>query len=83
MSRPKSHAPYHNPALHEELMTAKVYVIPPRINESLLSWIEASGRFKLDSVEALYEQVAAVELDEILFEAIDEPEEEEGGWDEN
>ncbi|HEY9631704.1 MAG TPA: DUF3134 family protein [Coleofasciculaceae cyanobacterium] len=79
----ESHAPYHNPALHEELLTAKVYIIPPRANESLLNWVEASGRFKIETADIPYDQVASVELDEILLDAIDEPEEEteEGGWD--
>jgi hypothetical protein len=78
MLRSKSSAPYHNPALREELLTAKPYVIPPRVNESLLNWIEASGKFTHEFVENLHDQTTAVELDEILGETIDEPEEEEG-----
>jgi hypothetical protein len=81
MSRFKSPAPYFNPSLREELLTAKVYIIPPRVNESLLGWIEDSGRFKAEPAETLYDLVASAELDEILLEAADEPEEEEEGWD--
>ena len=77
----KSPAPYRNPALREELLNAKVYVIPPRINESLINWIEASGRFKIEAIENVYEALPEGELDEILLDAVDEPEEEEEGWD--
>ena len=85
MPRHESPAPYFNPSLREELMTAKVFIIPPRANESLLGWIEASGRFKIEEpVESLYEVAAEGELDEILLDAADEPEEEEeGDWDMN
>ena len=81
MPRFKSPAPYYNPALREELLNAKVYVIPPRINESLINWIEASGRFKIEAIENVYEALPEGELDEILLDAVDEPEEEEEGWD--
>ncbi len=81
MSRFKSPAPYVNPSLREELMNAKVFIIPPRVNESLINWIEASGRFKVEAVESLYEALPEGELDEILLDAVDEPEEEEEGWD--
>ncbi|HEY9639552.1 MAG TPA: DUF3134 family protein [Coleofasciculaceae cyanobacterium] len=71
---------YSNPALREELLSQKPHIIAPRINESLLNWIEATGRFKAyEPVEIPYDDVAAVELDEILGGTVDEPEEED--WD--
>lgn len=36
--------PYYNPSLSEEPRNQRIKVVPPVARESLLSWLESSGR---------------------------------------
>lgn len=72
---------YSNPALHEEPLNQKATAIPIRENESLLNWIEGTGRFKLyEPSESLSDKVVE-DIEEILETAdyLDKEEDEE--WD--
>jgi hypothetical protein len=71
---------YDNPALYEEPINQKATAMPLRENESLLNWIESTGRFTLhEPSEPLGHKVEDIE--EILetSDYLDKDEEEE--WD--
>lgn len=70
---------FNNPALHEQLLKQKATAMPLRENESLLNWIEDTGRFKLyESSESLHDKVEE-DIEEILetSDYLDQEEEEE------
>jgi hypothetical protein len=56
----------HNPALHQESLSQQARVIPPRERESLLHWLEASGRFDLHDTELSDNDKVAEELEDII-----------------
>lgn len=71
---------FSNPALHEQPLSQLAMAIPLRENESLLSWIEDTGRFKLhEPSESLVDKVVE-EIEEIL-ETSDFLDKEEEEWD--
>lgn len=72
---------YSNPALHEEPLSKKATAIPLRENESLLNWIENTGRFKLYEPGELLGDKSVEDIEEILetSDYLDKEEEEE--WD--
>lgn len=71
---------YNNPALREEPMNQKPYIIAPRANESLINWIEDSGRFKpYELAEVPFDDVTA-ELEEIIGASVYDDKEEEEDW---
>lgn len=72
---------YDNPALHEEPLNQKATAMPLRENESLLNWIEGSGRFKLYESGELISDKVVEDIEEILetSDYLDKEEEEE--WD--
>ncbi|NJR64901.1 MAG: DUF3134 family protein [Leptolyngbyaceae cyanobacterium CRU_2_3] len=72
-----------NPALREEPLSQKPHIIPPRENESLLNWLEGTGRFKAYEIGELHYDEVAAELEEIIGASIydSEKEEEEEDWD--
>lgn len=71
---------FSNPALHEQPLSQLAMAIPLRENESLLSWIEDTGRFKLhEPGESLVDKVVE-EIEEIL-ETSDFLDKEEEEWD--
>ncbi|WP_416675384.1 DUF3134 family protein [Egbenema bharatensis] len=55
-----------NPALHQESLSQQARVIPPRERESLLHWLESTGRFESREVEPGTEEKVAEELDDII-----------------
>lgn len=57
---------HSNPALHQESLSQQARVIPPREQESLLHWLESSGRFELQEAEVVSEDKVAEELDDIM-----------------
>lgn len=73
-------AVYDNPALHEEPLNQKATAMPLRENESLLNWIEGSGRFKpYESGELISDKIVE-DIEEIL-ETSDYLDKEEEEWD--
>jgi len=71
---------FNNPALHEESLSQLAIAIPLRANESLLTWIEGTGRFtELSLSEPLNDKVEE-EIEEIL-ETADYLDKEEEEWD--
>jgi hypothetical protein len=72
---------FNNPALHEEPISRLAAAIPLRDNESLLKWIEGTGRFtQLELNEPLSDKIGE-DIEEILetSDYLDKEEEEE--WD--
>lgn len=72
---------YNNPALHEEPINQKATAMPLRKNDSLLNWIESTGRFKLHEPTELPSDKVEEDIEEILetSDYLDKEEEEE--WD--
>lgn len=74
----------HNPALHQEPLSQQARVIPPRERESLLNWLEASGRFELHNPELTSNDKVAEELEDIMETssyALDKEEDDDDAWD--
>jgi hypothetical protein len=73
---------FNNPALHEESLNQKATAIPWRENESLLNWIEGTGRFKLYEPSELPPSDKVVEDLEEILETSDylDKEEQEEEW---
>lgn len=71
----------HNPALHEERRDQPMKVIPLSPRESLLGWLESSGRLQANDMNEFQANKITGELDEILepelYELDDEPEQED------
>lgn len=61
-----SHNPDHNPALHEEPRNQPMQTVPPILRESLLSWLENTGRFQSDEIIEFQEYKIPEDLDDIL-----------------
>lgn len=72
---------FNNPALHEQPLSQLATAIPLRENESLLKWIEGTGRFKLHEPpsESLIDKVVE-EIEEILETSDYLNKEEEEEW---
>jgi hypothetical protein len=68
---------HHNPALHQEPMSEKAHVIPIRDKESLIGWIESTGRFKSYEPDPLSNPEVSEELDEIMEPSIYKAEKDE------
>jgi hypothetical protein len=57
----------YNPALHEEPRNLPTKVVPPIARESLLSWLESTGRFQNNETDELQMVHSMTEdLDDIL-----------------
>ncbi|OLP15520.1 hypothetical protein BST81_25800 [Leptolyngbya sp. 'hensonii'] len=57
----------HNPALSEEPRNKPIRIVPPIARESLLNWLESTGRFKAsENDEFLQNHKIPEELDDIL-----------------
>lgn len=75
---------FNNPALHEQPLSQQATAIPLRENESLLNWIENTGRFKLHEpsesmIDKVVEEIEEIlETSDFLDKEIDKEEEE---WD--
>jgi hypothetical protein len=59
-------ATLYNPSLREELLSQRPGVIPPRKEESILAWLEATGRLISNGSEYAYRETEGEELAEIL-----------------
>jgi Protein of unknown function (DUF3134) len=57
---------YHNPALHEEPRNQPIKIPPLKSRESLLSWLESTGRFQVSEIIDLQDQKVPEDLDDIL-----------------
>lgn len=57
---------FHNPALREEPRNQPVAVIPLSGRESLLSWLENTGRFDLHQADEPQNLKTSEDLDDIL-----------------
>jgi Protein of unknown function (DUF3134) len=57
---------YYNPALYEEPRNQPLKVTPSIPRESLLNWLESSGRFRSNEIDELQDYLAAEELDSYL-----------------
>lgn len=57
---------YHNPALYEEPRNQPMKITPPIPRESLLSWLESSGRFQAAEVEESQDDPGVEDLDSFL-----------------
>lgn len=71
----------YNPSLQEEPRNQKTRLIPPNQVESLLNWLEHTGRLISRGIDAEHNSVSADELiDEIVdANAYNDDEEESGG----
>lgn len=71
----------YNPALSEETRNQSVKIIPPIPRESLLNWLERTGRFRSDEIPEFQDYKMPEELDDILetmeTEVFDSEDEEE------
>lgn len=56
----------YNPALYEEPRNQPIKVIPPALRESLLDWLENTGRFHTVDVNEYQDFQVSENLDEIL-----------------
>ncbi len=57
----------YNPSMKEEPHDHPTWIIPPRQEETILSWIEKSGRFITQTVEDEdYDRAADEFVDEII-----------------
>lgn len=56
----------YNPALYEEPRNQPMQTVPPVPRESLLSWLENTGRFQSDEIVDLQEYKIPEDLDDIL-----------------
>jgi len=57
-----------NPALYQEPRNQPMKIIPPLPRESLMSWLESSGRFRSTEVDEFPNQIQIMseDLDDIL-----------------
>lgn len=62
------------PALSEEPQNQSTQVIPPIARESLLGWLESSGKFKAEDINEAVDDKIKADLDYIL-EALEDDEE--------
>ena len=68
----KIHKKYKNhPALHQAPINEPALIIAPRESESVLKWIESSGRFKSHESDKYHQDKPTNEVEELL-----DPEEE-------
>lgn len=56
----------HNPSLYEEPRNQPVKIIPPIPRESLLNWLESSGRFRSREMDEFPDHKIIEDLDDIL-----------------
>jgi len=61
-------ATYYNPALHEEPQNQPTKILPLVSRESLLSWLESTGRFRNSDLEIdeFQDHQILEDLDDIL-----------------
>jgi hypothetical protein len=59
-------ATHYNPALHEEPQNQPTKIVPLIPRESLLSWLESSGRFRSSEVDELPSGNVSEDIDDIL-----------------
>ncbi|MGJ3251187.1 MAG: DUF3134 family protein [Elainellaceae cyanobacterium] len=68
----------HNPALYEEPRSQSMTAIPPLPRESLLSWLESTGRFQVSENDDAQDHKISEDIDDILesdtYESKDEEE---------
>lgn len=67
----------HNPALYEEPRNQPMKIVPLVPRESLLSWLESSGRFRSSEIDEFQDRKMLEDLDDILELEIYVPENEE------
>ncbi len=56
----------YNPSLYEEPRNQPMRVIPPMPRETLLNWLESSGRFRSSEPDELQNDPVGEELDHFL-----------------
>ncbi|MDX2216717.1 MAG: DUF3134 family protein [Oculatellaceae cyanobacterium bins.114] len=59
-------ATYYNPALSEEPRNQPMRLVPPIPKETLLNWLESSGRFRSSENDEFQEHKISEDLDDIL-----------------
>jgi Protein of unknown function (DUF3134) len=69
--------PFHNPALTEESRNEPVKVVPIIPRETLLGWLERTGRFLSSERDEFQDGQITEDLDDLLEPDIDILEEEE------
>ncbi len=72
--------PFHNPALTEESRNEPVKVVPIIPRETLLGWLERTGRFRSSELDEFQDGKIEEDLDDILepdIDILDEEEEEQ------
>ena len=57
---------HYNPALHEEPRNQLISNVLPMVRETLLSWLERTGRFRTDEPDEVHHFKMAEELDDML-----------------
>ncbi len=72
-----SMTPCYNPSLREMPRSQSITAVPPIMQETLLDWLENSGRFLARDLDELQERKVVEELDDFLDPEIYAPEEEE------
>lgn len=68
---------FHNPALYQEPRSQPLKITPPIPRESLLGWLERTGRLRFSEDEKPQEEKIGEDLDDILEPEIYAVEEEE------
>ncbi|PSB22850.1 hypothetical protein C7B76_02110 [filamentous cyanobacterium CCP2] len=73
----------NNPALHQEPLSQQARVIPPRDKESLLNWLESTGRFEARDSDVMTEDKVAEDLEDIIEPSysLDKEEDDDDSWD--
>lgn len=56
----------YNPALSEEPRNQPMTVIPSLPKESILAWLERTGRFKSSEIDEFHDHKITEDLDDIL-----------------
>lgn len=57
---------FQNPALYQEPRSQPLKITPPVPRESLLGWLERTGRLRFSADEKLQEEKIGEDLDDIL-----------------
>lgn len=57
---------FYNPALSQEPRNQSIKAVSPILRESLLSWLESSGRFHANDIDEFQTHKISEDLDDIL-----------------
>ena len=77
LKKPITMTPCNNPSLYEEARNKPSKIVPLLPRESLLDWLEISGRFQPDDVDEFHDYKLVEELDSFLESENYDPDDDE------